>query len=328
MKRKDGEIYGAVIGDICGSAYEGGGGKTNKPETIDLMRPDCKFTDDTVLTAAINAAVQVAHCPQIVDGERVAYRCDEIVYPYGKVMQMVARAYPGAGYGGNFCNWMLSPTLRPYNSYGNGSAMRVSPIGWLFLTEEEVLKEAKLSAMPTHNHPEGVKGAQSVALAIFMLKNGATKTEVKERIEKEFGYDLSRTLEEIRPNYYFEVSCQKSVPESFIAFFESHDFASALQNAISLGGDTDTMAAIAGSLAQSHYDEVPEELINFVKQKMAETGETGRLERMVMLYTEYASLSHGLIISHYLQKLCPDFETDETTRSFAAGRRAYYENYN
>jgi ADP-ribosylglycohydrolase len=141
--------------------------------------------------------------------------------------------------------------------------MRVSPIGFWFNDESTVLQEAMLSANPTHNHPEGIKGAQSVALAIFMLRNGATKEEVKERVARQFDYDLNRTLAQIRPNYGWKVSCQESVPESFIAFFESHDFPSAIQNAISLGGDTDTMGAIAGSLAQAHYREIPEELKTF-----------------------------------------------------------------
>jgi len=178
-------------------------------------------------------------------------------------MQILARAYPYSGYGASFAKWFESDDPQPYNSWGNGSAMRVSPIGFWFNDEGAVLQEAMLSAIPTHNHPEGIKGAQSVALAVFMLRNGATKEDVKRRIALQFDYDLNRTLAQIRPNYGWKVSCQESVPESFIAFFESHDFPSAIQNAISLGGDTDTMGAIAGSLAQAHYREIPEELKTF-----------------------------------------------------------------
>ena len=274
MKMKYGEIYGAVIGDICGSYYDScgrafheryvhsahtgakdtvGDGKTDKPETIALIPTDenrkgYRFTDDTICTAAISAAAQL--------GERQGREGEK----YKDMLLLFASTYPSAGYGANFAKWLESDDPQPYNSWGNGSAMRVSPVGWCFNDEATVLEEAKLSAMPTHNHPEGIKGAQSVALAIFMLRSGASKEEVKERIEKEFDYSLSRTLAEIRPDYKWKVSCQESVPESFIAFLESRDFPSAIQNAISLGGDTDTMGAIAGSLAQAYYDEVTQDL--------------------------------------------------------------------
>ena len=242
-------IYGAVIGDICGSIYERHNRKTDKPEEIDLFDARCHFTDDTVLTAAIAEAA----------------RTDR---NYQSSLLKWARLYPRAGYGGGFRNWLRSDNPQPYNSFGNGSAMRVSPIGWFFDTEEEVLAEAKRSAEPTHNHPEGIKGAQAVALAIFLLRKGASKQQMKERIEKDFGYDLSRTLADIRPDYKFDVTCQGSVPVAIIAFLESHDFVSAIQNAISVGGDSDTIAAITGSIAEAHYREVPAELKEVASRKL------------------------------------------------------------
>jgi ADP-ribosylglycohydrolase len=229
-------FYGAAFGDTAGSIYEFENRKTDRPEEIQLLdNPLCHFTDDTVLTAAIAEAA----------------RTDR---DYKKALHKWANRYPNAGYAGMFYRWAMSKyPPQPYNSFGNGSAMRVSAVGWMFDTEEEVLREAKRSAEPTHNHPEGIKGAQSVALAIFLCRKGASKEQVKERIERKFGYDLSRTLADIRPDYTFDVTCQGAVPVAFIAFLESRDFVSAIQNAISVGGDSDTIAAIAGSIAEACY---------------------------------------------------------------------------
>jgi len=235
-------IYGAVIGDICGSIYEWNNRKTEKPEEIRLTDIRCRFTDDTVLTAAIAEATRTGR-------------------DYKKALYKWANMYPDVGYGPQFKEWFRSEDPQPYNSWGNGSAMRVSPIGWYFDDEETVLGEAMASAEPTHNHPEGIKGAQAVALAVFLCRKGVEKQTLKDRIESEFGYDLSRTLAEIRPNYKFDVSCQGSVPEAIIAFLESTHFESSIKNAISIGGDSDTIACITGSIAEAYYQFNPHDVV-------------------------------------------------------------------
>lgn len=234
-----GILLGAIAGDVIGSYYEH---FRTKDYNFKLFRSRSKCTDDSKMTVA------VAHW--LLDGDRSAESLVHYLQSYG-------RKYPG-GYGRAFLNWVLSDNPHPYNSYGNGSAMRVSPIGWAFDTLEETLEVAKQSAEVTHDHPEGIKGAQSVAACIFMARSGKNKQEIKEFVEKSFDYDLKRTCDEIRPDYRFEVSCQKSVPESIIAFLESSDFESAIRLAVSLGGDADTQGAIAGSIAEAYYGSVPD----------------------------------------------------------------------
>ena len=186
----------------------------------------------------------------------------------GKSLQMWGKKYPRAGYGGWFNEWIHSDFPKPYNSFGNGSAMRCSSVGWLLDDEESVLEEAKKSAEITHNHPEGIKGAQSVALGVFMGRNGSSKKEIKEKLEDLFGYDLSQKLEQIRPSYTFDSTCQGSVPQAIIAFLESTDFEDAIRNAISLGGDADTQACITGSLAEAYYKSIPAEIASFVRWRI------------------------------------------------------------
>jgi len=205
------------------------------------MAPGCRYTDDTVLTVA------VADC--ILHGG-----------DYAHTLQRYTRAYPAAGYGGFFLRWALSEQPEPYNSWGNGSAMRVSPVGFAFDTLEEVLAGAKRSAEPTHDHAEGIKGAQATAAALFLARTGSEKAAIKDCVQAEFGYDLERSLDEIRPGYSFDVSCQGSVPESIIAFLESEDWEGTVRNAVSLGGDADTMACIAGGIAEAFYGGVPGEI--------------------------------------------------------------------
>jgi len=231
-------MKGAIIGDITGSAYEFIPIKT---KDIDLFPPGAKFTDDTVLTIAVADAVLCGK----------SYH-DRILY-WG-------RKYPYLSYGSRFIHFLASSNPQPYNSFGNGSAMRVSPVGWAFDSEDEVLRQAKLTAEVSHNHPEGIKGAQSVALAIFLARKGASKENIRNRISRDFDYDLNRTTDEIRKDYRFNETCQGSVPESIIAFLDSSDFEDAIRNAISLGGDSDTQAAIAGSIAEAFYGGVPGEL--------------------------------------------------------------------
>jgi ADP-ribosylglycohydrolase len=174
-------------------------------------------------------------------------------------MKKYGRQYPNSGYGGRFGSWLFSDDTGPYHSWGNGSAMRVSPVAWAFDTLSEVEQYAGITAAVTHNHPEGIKGAQATAACIYLARKGKSKNEIKEYVESNYGYDLSRTLDEIRKKYYFKESCQETVPEAIIAFLESVDFEDAIRNAISLGGDSDTLAAITGSIAEAAY-KIPEEI--------------------------------------------------------------------
>ena len=230
-------MYGAIIGDIVGSRFEG---NPHKSKVFELFTNDCAPTDDSVLTVAVADAI-------MADNDFEYYlRHWGVKYPY-------------AGYGGTFIHW-LANEIPAYNSYGNGSAMRVSPIGWAYHDLETTRKMARKSAEVTHNHPEGIKGAESVASAIWMARTGKSKSFIKNYIEKEFGYDLSRKVNDIRKTYKFDVTCQGSVPEAIICFLESVSFEDAIRNAVSLGGDSDTQAAIAGSIAEAYYG-IPHDLI-------------------------------------------------------------------
>jgi len=232
-------ILGAIAGDIIGSAYEWHNVKTTD---FPLFGKRTSFTDDSVLTVATM--------------DSILHQTD-----FAQSYQNFGKAYPDAGYGGFFFDWIDEDNPTPYNSWGNGSAMRVSPVGWACNTLDEVLDLAERSAEVTHNHPEGIKGAQAAASAIFLARTGKTKAEIKQFVEQTFKYDLNRTLDEIRPDYQFDVSCQGSVPEAIIAFLESTDFESAIRLAISLGGDSDTIACITGGIAEAFYGEIPENII-------------------------------------------------------------------
>jgi ADP-ribosylglycohydrolase len=233
-------MLGAIAGDIIGSIYESA---PIKSTDFPLFAPQATFTDDTVLTVATAVAV--------LDG-----------IDYASAYRRMARLHATRGYGGSFYRWFHSDDAPPYGSYGNGSAMRVSPVGWAFQDEKRVLDEARRSAAVTHNHPEGIKGAQATALAIFLARTGAGREDIRHRIQSDFGYDLQRTVETIRPFYTFRISCQETVPEALIAFLDANDYESAVRNAVSLGGDSDTLACIAGSLAEAYYGPLPE-LIRF-----------------------------------------------------------------
>lgn len=252
-------MLGAIIGDIVSSVYEWNNIKT---KDFPLFREDCFFTDDTVMTCAVAEA--------IMNGGKE----DDFI----DAMKKYGKMYPDAGYGARFSNWIESDNREPYYSFGNGSAMRVSPCAWVmncgFCARTGMMPStrnlARLSAEITHNHPEGIKGAMATTDAIFMcryffggycgdyeqsIKNNPTecKRRIKDYIEKEYGYDLSQTLDEIRPRYHFNETCQETVPQAIIAFLESTDFEDAIRNAISLGGDSDTLAAITGSIAEAAY---------------------------------------------------------------------------
>jgi len=238
-KKKKMYILGAIIGDIIGSAYEWHNVKTTD---FHLFGKRTTFTDDSVLTVATM--------------ESILHQTD-----YGQSYHTYGREFPFAGYGGFFMDWIDKKDPKPYNSWGNGSAMRVSPVGWACNTLDEVLDLAKRSAEVTHNHPEGIKGAQATASAIFLARTGKSKAEIKQFIEQNFKYDLNRNLDEIRPDYQFDVSCQGSVPEAIIAFLESTDFEGAIRLAISLGGDSDTIACITGGIVEAFYGEIPEYIV-------------------------------------------------------------------
>ena len=234
-------MYGAILGDIIGSPFEFDRG--DKTKEFDLFSKGCGFTDDSVMTIAIEALLAV--------GTEATGK--EIEVAVAANMQDWGRRYPHAGYGGRFRCWLSERNPKPYGSYGNGSAMRVSAAGWLYNSIEKTREVARATANVTHNHPEGIKGAEATASAIYMARNESSKEEIKEYIEREFHYNLDRTLDEIRPGYHMDETCQRTVPEAIIAFLESKDFEDAIRNAVSLGGDTDTLGAITGSIAEAFY---------------------------------------------------------------------------
>jgi len=232
-------MIGAIAGDIIGSIYEQ---YPIKSKEFPLFSEGCRFTDDSVLTVAVARS--------ILDGSG-----------YLSSVQQLGRKYPHAGYGGSFMEWLRTEHPQPYNSWGNGSAMRVSAIGHAFDDLEQVVSEAERSAAISHNHPEGIKGAQATAAAVFLAKTNKDKRIIKELLEERFDYDLSRELSQIRSAYQFDVSCQGSVPEAIISFLESVSYEDAVRNAISLGGDSDTLACIAGGIAEAYYGGIPEYII-------------------------------------------------------------------
>lgn len=232
-------MIGAIIGDIVGSVHEGYGTKTMD---FELFSPGCSYTDDTVLTVAVADAIL----------HRRDYRSSILKY---------GRRYPAAGYGRSFIDWLNSDDPQPYNSWGNGAAMRVSPVGFAFSSNVEVLDQARKTAEISHNHHEGIKGAQATALSVYMARKGYSKPEIKREIETLFGYNLDQTIDEIRQYYQFDLSSQGSVPQSIRAFLESEDYEHAIRLVISLGGDADTMACIAGAISQAYYKTIPVELI-------------------------------------------------------------------
>jgi ADP-ribosylglycohydrolase len=231
-------MLGAIAGDIIGSVYEF---DPVSSKDFALFTPQSAFTDDTILSVAV--------------AEALLQESD-----FAATIKRYAQAYPNpmGGYGARFNHWAKSESLAPYDSWGNGSAMRVSAVGFAYDEMDQVLEAAKQSAQVTHNHLEGIKGAQATAAAILLGRQGRSKVDIKAFIESRFGYDLSRTLSAIRPTYQFNESCAGTVPESMIAFLESTDFEDAIRNTISLGGDTDTMGAITGAIAEAFYGGVPD----------------------------------------------------------------------
>jgi len=241
-------MIGSIIGDICGSTYEF---DPIKLDDFNLIVKESDYTDDTVLTIAIADA--------FLNKKDLK-----------KTLVYFSKKYTGRGYGTNYCAWVYSYKHKPYNSYGNGSAMRVSSISYIYDNEEDVLKKAKDSAIVTHNHEEGIKGAQATSLVIFMAKQGFDKKEIKERIIELFNYDLNRTYNEVKEKHKWNEICQKTVPEAIICFLESKDYESTIRNAIALKGDSDTLACIAGGMAEAFYgvESIPSYLIDIVNEKL------------------------------------------------------------
>ena len=248
-------MLGAVAGDIIGSPYEF---NRNNIKTTDfpLFSERSRFTDDTVMTFAVAQAVMrtIPERGGVPDKNTFAEAVIDSMHELGHM-------YPLAGYGSKFVMWISHRSREPYGSFGNGSAMRVSPIAWAFDDLENVEVFAALSAAVSHNHPEGIKGAQAVASAIFLGRAENSKTQIRDYITERYGYDLTRTLDEIRPSYKFDATCQGSVPEAITAFLESTNYEDAVRKAVSLGGDSDTIACIAGSIAEAFYNGGPEDIM-------------------------------------------------------------------
>jgi len=231
-------MIGAIAGDIIGSIYEWNNIKT---KDFPLFSDGCVFTDDSILTIALADSILTG--THYVDNLKLFYHW-----------------YPDGGYGGSFHQWARSRDAKPYNSWGNGAAMRVSPVGYAFEDLDTVLQKAREFTEVTHNHPEGIKGGQATSAAIFLARKGNSKLEIQEFIKKKFAYDLSRHVDEIRPTYTFDVSSQGTVPQAIRAFMDSNDFEDAIRNAVSLGGDSDTLACITGGIAQAFYGPVPDQI--------------------------------------------------------------------
>ena len=250
-------MLGAILGDMVGSPFEFDH-NNYKHKDFALLSEKSHFTDDTVMTVAVARG--------LITGQGDAQKTFAEVQ---HEMQYWGRKYPDAGYGGMFGQWLRAEHPQPYGSFGNGSAMRVVAAGWLFDTLDKTLEMAKVTAEVTHNHPEGIKGAQAMAAAIFLARTSHSKPEIRQYVGQTFGYDLSRTCDEIRPGYRHVETCQQTVPEAIIAFLESNSFEDALRNAVSLGGDSDTLACITGGIAEAFYG-MPQELRKETMQRLPE----------------------------------------------------------
>ena len=243
-------MLGAIAGDMIGSVYEF---DNRRSKDFPLFTEATTFTDDTILSVAV---------------------ADVLLHggDYAKAFKAYYWRYPNptGSYGARFHQWAAAPTLTPYNSWGNGSAMRVSPVGFAGTSLDAVLQEAEKTAAVTHNHPEGIKGAQATAAAIFLARQGTAKADIRDFITEQFGYNLHRTVDEIRPTYSFNESCQGTVPEAIVAFLDATDFEDAIRNAVSLGGDSDTLTCITGGIAEAFYGDIPEHIRQPVSERLDE----------------------------------------------------------
>jgi len=249
-------MYGAILGDMVGAPYEFDRGE--KTKDFEFWNDGVGFTDDSVMTIAVAEALMSVG----TDAGEQAVK-DAVV----KSMQKWGRKYPDAGYGGRFIGWISDPDPKPYNSWGNGSAMRVSAVGWLYDTIERTREVARWTAEVSHNHPEGIKGAESTAAIIFLARNVSSKDEIRKYVVENFGYDLSRTCDEIRPGYRHVESCQETVPEAITAFLEGEDFEGVIRTAVSLGGDCDTLTCIAGAMAEAFYG-IPSDMLSECRKRL------------------------------------------------------------
>ena len=303
-------MLGALIGDTVGSIYE-----FCNIKTIDfpLFSDGSSFTDDSVMTIAV--ADWLLHDPV-----RSQQGLEECLVKWG-------HRYPDESYGGAFSRWLFMPEFQsvfrdrdtetvdnipygvrhPYNSWGNGSAMRVSACGWLAQSVEDALDLGRRSAMITHNHPEGIKGAQAVATAIYLARTGSTKAEIHQYIEDTFGYDLSRDCDDIRPTYHFDVSCQGTLPAALAAFFDSHDFESAIRLAVSLGGDSDTIACITGGIAEAFYHEIPATIVEEMHHRLPEEFWTVINELYAAVSDNYENSAKDATAPKPQSRITPDY---------------------
>ena len=269
-------MYGAILGDIIGSRFEFDRGGWTKD--FELFTPECEFTDDTVMTIAVAEALLAAGVN--ADTGEIEKACIDSMQKWG-------RKYPNAGYGSRFIGWLYDDDPKPYDSWGNGSAMRVAAAGWLYSSVERTRSVARATANVSHNHPEGLKGAECTAVVIYMARNGATKEEIREYVDTEFGYNLSRGVDELRSLHKHDESCMDALPKALVSFFEGDSFEDVIRNAVSLGGDTDTIAAIAGAKAEGMYgvpddlrkkclEYLPDEMKQVITDFADKTGSTGK----------------------------------------------------
>jgi len=287
-------MYGAMIGDYVGSIYEW---HNIKAKDFPFFSRKCFLTDDSFMTIAVAQA-----CSNWPERRDLAAFAEDVKFE----MIRIGRTYPHKGYGGSFRKWLKAEKPEPYNSYGNGAAMRVSPCGFAARSLKEAEALAEASATPTHNHPEGIKGAKAVAAAVYLASMGRTRSEIGAYIRENY-YPLDKTLAQIRPDYRFDVTCQGTVPPAIQAFLESANFEDAIRNAISIGGDSDTLAAITGSIAEAYYG-IPRELRDQIKQAVHGTCMREEIEIVRRFRNQYSYAFH--IPTDVLKlKHCYDFDT-------------------
>lgn len=261
-------MLGAIIGDIVGSRFEF---KNHRSKNFDLFGEGCFATDDSIMTLAVAKAIMEADkckAPNVSWGDSAF--CALLSELTVKYMQQIGRKHPDCGFGGMFCRWVFSGDPKPYNSFGNGAAMRISPISFIARSEEEVELLSETVTAVTHNHYEGIKGALATSIAIYMARKGSSKSQIRERIEREY-YPLNFTIDEIRPTYRFNETCQETVPQSIQCFLESTSFEDAIRTAVSLGGDSDTIASITGGIAQAYYgipDDIKEKALIYLDKEL------------------------------------------------------------
>ena len=251
-------MIGAIIGDIVGSRFEF---NNHRSKVFELFTVECEVTDDSIMTIAVAKAIMETEkrIKPLLNEHGINYRYNELLENMTiKYMQEIGRKYPYCGYGGMFGRWIFSDNPEPYNSFGNGAAMRISPVGFIAQTDYEVCELSEIVTSTTHNHTEGIKGAEATAVAIFLAKRGFSKEEISHKINKNY-YNLNFTIDEIRDIYEFNETCQETVPQAIVVFLESTSFEDAIRTAISVGGDSDTLAAITGSIAEAYYG-VPEDI--------------------------------------------------------------------